>query len=229
MKIGILQTGRAPDELTDQHGDYDDMCANFIREKGDEIVHYPVLDGVLPSNVRECDAWLVTGSRFGVYENHDWIPPLEDLIREAYAKGIKLVGICFGHQIIAQALGGKVIKHDNGFGTGAMDYNWHLSDGEQQPIKLYAWHQDQVIEKSKDAEVIASSDFCKIAGLKYGEKALTVQAHPEFNKAYLDALITLRPDTYTSSEIAEQTRKALDTKIDADYVGDAMRAFIHRD
>ncbi len=101
MKIGILQAGRSPEELRDRHGDYDDMFRRFLDGQGFEFVTYPVLDGVLPNSVDDAEGWLVTGSKFGVYEDHDWIPPLEDFLRQAYAQAVPIVGIYFGHQILA--------------------------------------------------------------------------------------------------------------------------------
>ncbi|NIZ15759.1 type 1 glutamine amidotransferase, partial [Phaeobacter sp. HF9A] len=164
MKIGILQTGRAPDELKPATGDYDDMFRHLLAGQGFDFDTYPVLEGVFPDGPEAADGWLITGSKFGAYEDHDWIPPLEDLIRQIHARKMPLVGVCFGHQIIAQALGGKVEKFDGGWSVGHTDYTL---DGT--PLRLNAWHQDQVVELPAEARVIGQNDFCANAFLAYGD------------------------------------------------------------
>ncbi len=110
MQIGILQTGMAPDVLAPTMGDYPGMFARLLDGNGFSFRTYAVVKGEFPASATDCDGWLITGSRHGVYEDHPWIPPLEQLIRDAFASHVPVVGICFGHQIVAQAMGGKVEK-----------------------------------------------------------------------------------------------------------------------
>jgi GMP synthase-like glutamine amidotransferase len=187
MQIGILQTGHAPDALIARTGDYADMFRRLLDGHGFSFRTYSVVDMEFPESVRDCDGWLLTGSRHGAYEDHPFIPPLEAFIREAYAAGVPLVGICFGHQIIAQALGGRVEKHEGGWSVGPTRYRLNGSE-----IRLNAWHQDQVVVKPQGAEVVGSSPFCTNAALVYGDRAYTVQAHPEFDNAFLAELILAR-------------------------------------
>lgn len=187
MKIGILQTGRSPDELRDAFGDYDSFFHRLLAGRGFEFETWPVLDGVLPNDPGEADGWLITGSRFGVYEDHHWIAPLEAFIRYCFVKAVPMVGICFGHQIIAQAMGGKVEKFAGGWSVGRTDYEF---DGVEMPLN--AWHQDQVVEAPEGAKTIASTDFCKYAGLLYDGHALTIQPHPEFDQGAVELLLTKR-------------------------------------
>ena len=147
-----------------------------------------VLDGTLPNAPQSADGWLITGSRFGAYEDHDWIPPLEEFLRETFAAGLPIFGVCFGHQILAQALGGKVEKFPGGWSVGPAAYDSTLL-GRQTMI---AWHQDQVTERPKMAEVIGSSDFCENAILAYGDQALTIQPHPEFTADFMGDLLEAR-------------------------------------
>lgn len=187
MLIGILQTGLAPDILSPEMGDYPDMFARLLDGHGFTFRTWRVVDGEFPASVHDADGWLITGSRHGAYEDHPWIPPLEGFIRSAFAEHVPVVGVCFGHQIVAQAMGGKVERHANGWAVGATDYDF---DGET--MTLNAWHRDQVTVVPDGAKVIASNDFCTNAALLYDDRALTVQAHPEFRPEFVDGLMKTR-------------------------------------
>ena len=187
MLIGILQTGLAPETLQDANGDYPDMFARLLDGHGFSFRTWRVVEGEFPASVHDADGWLITGSRHGVYEDHAWIPPLEEFIRQAFAEHVPMVGICFGHQIIAQAMGGKVERFADGWAVGATDYDF---DGET--LTLNAWHRDQVTKVPPGAKVIATNDFCANAALLYDDRALTVQAHPEFRPEFGDGLMKTR-------------------------------------
>jgi len=187
MLIGILETGHAPEALRATAGSYPDMFRRLLAPHGFDFRSWAVVEGELPDSVHDAEAWLITGSRHGVYDDLPWIAPLEALIRQAVDEGVPVVGICFGHQIVARALGGRVEKFPGGWAVGPQDYDF---DGER--LTLNAWHQDQVIAPPAGAEVIATHPFCPYAGLRYGDRALTVQAHPEFDDAFLTGLIETR-------------------------------------
>ncbi|MDH3264954.1 MAG: type 1 glutamine amidotransferase, partial [Paracoccaceae bacterium] len=170
---------------------------------------YPVVDMEFPASVHDCEGWLITGSRHGAYEDHPFIKPLEAFIREAYAEAVPMVGICFGHQVIAQALGGRVEKFTGGWQVGPTRYR--MDDGE---LTLNAWHQDQVVEKPVEAEVAGSSPFCENAALVYGDWAYTVQAHPEFDNEFLAALILARGKGLVPDRLLAEAEAALALPID---------------
>ncbi|MDP5307600.1 type 1 glutamine amidotransferase [Paracoccus spongiarum] len=187
MRIGILQCGQSPAALKDDLGDYPDMFTRLLAGRGFEFQVWHVEAMQFPDDIHAAEGWLLTGSRHGAYEDHPFIAPLEDFVRRAFAAGVPLVGICFGHQIIAQALGGKVIKHPDGWAIGAQDY-----DFAGETVTLNAWHQDQVVAIPREARVVASNAFCENAALVYGDRAFTVQAHPEFDDAFLQGLMETR-------------------------------------
>lgn len=187
MRIGILQTGQAPDALRAEMGDYPEMFARLLADRGLEFRAYHVEGMEFPQDVHECEGWLITGSRHGAYEDHPFIRPLEDFIRRAYAARVPLVGICFGHQIIAQALGGKVERFEKGWAVGPTDYDF---GGER--ITMNAWHRDQVTELPPEATRAASNAFCENAALVYGDRAFSVQAHPEFTDRFVEGLMRTR-------------------------------------
>ncbi|NEY92185.1 type 1 glutamine amidotransferase [Tabrizicola oligotrophica] len=203
MLIGILQTGLAPEALAPAMGDYPDMFAKLLAGHGFTFRTYKVVEGEFPASVTDCDGWLITGSRHGVYEDHAWIPPLEQFIRDSFVAHVPMVGVCFGHQIIAQAMGGKVERYAGGWAVGATDYDF---GGEK--LTLNAWHRDQVTEAPTAATVIATNDFCTNAALLYDDRALTVQAHPEFRPEFVDGLMKTRGKGLVPDEVmAEATAK----------------------
>jgi len=209
MKIGILQTGHAPDMLLPDTGDYDAMMARMLDGQGFDFETYAVVDQEFPESPHAADGWLITGSKHGAYEDHPWIPPLEELIRAIHAANLPMVGICFGHQIIAQALGGKVVKHPDGWRVGATQY-----EIEGSPLTLNAWHQDQVIEAPDGAEIIGRAEGCDIAAMRIGERIYTVQPHPEYGAAFMQGLLDHRAPGVVPDPLSDHARGLLSTPTD---------------
>lgn len=220
MLIGILQTGLAPDILVDQSGDYPDMFAKLLDGNGFSFRTYRVVEGQLPASVTECEGWLITGSRHGAYEDHPWIPPLEDFIRASFAAHVPMVGVCFGHQIIAQAMGGKVEKFSGGWAVGPTDYDF---DG--QTLTLNAWHQDQVTRTPESAKVLASNEFCANAALLYDDRAFTVQAHPEFRSDFIDGLMKTRGKGLVPQGVMDKAATRLSDSLSDQTIAAQIAAF----
>ena len=221
MKIGILITGHAiPEFHEDFGGDYDAVFAHMLRGHGFEFQGYPVVDGEFPASPEAADGWLITGSKHGAYEDHDWIPPLEQLIRDIYASGRPLVGVCFGHQIVAQALGGKVEKFSGGWSIGNTTYE---IEGEEMSIN--AWHQDQVTALPEGAQVIGSSDFCANAALLYDNRIYTIQPHPEFTSRMIGQLLETRANGVVPDPIIDEAKTKLDAPIDSDKIAIRVAEF----
>ncbi len=223
MKIGILQTGHAPDAVQADGGDYPAMFARILDGQGFEFQTYDVTAMQFPAAPDDCDGWIITGSRHGAYEPHPWIAPLEQLIRDIYAAHRPLVGVCFGHQIIAQALGGTVEKFSGGWSAGKVDYQF--DDG--RTMAMNAWHQDQVTRLPKGARTIARSDFCEHAALVYGDDILTIQPHPEFDGTTIGHLIDIR-GALLPSDVLDRARAGLDQPTDAGDFANQMAQFLKR-
>ncbi len=221
MLIGILQTGRAPEALRAKHGDYPDAFARLLDGHGFSFRTWVVQDGELPDHPHDCDGWLITGSRHAAYEDHPWIPPLEEFIRRCHGAGVPLVGICFGHQIVAQAMGGKVEKFAGGWAVGRTEYDW---DG--RTVALNAWHQDQVVQVPAGAERIASHPFCENAALLYADRILTIQAHPEFTPEFARDLMEARGRGTVPDSLLDEAARHFDEPLDSDATADRIASFL---
>ncbi len=223
MKIGILLTGHAPDDMIERTGDYDRMFRKLLSGHGFDFETWAVVDGQFPPGPEAADGWLITGSRHGVYDDLPWIAPLEQLIRDIHARKLPLVGICFGHQIIARALGGRVEKFTGGWAVGPTEYE---IDGRR--MTLNAWHQDQVIKPPEGARVVGSNDFCRYAALAYGDHVWTLQPHPEFDNAFIRGLIEKRGRGVVPGPVLDAATARLETPADAAETAEFIARFFLR-
>ena len=226
MKIAVLETGVPPDPLADEFGSYPDMFAELLGPAY-ELDTFDVQTGALPDPAAH-GAYLVTGSPAGVYDPLPWIAPLMEFIRSAHDK--RMIGVCFGHQVMAQALGGEVIKSPKGWAAGLNRYDVLQSEpwtnGERK-IAIPASHQDQVVLQPPNTKVVAASDFTPFAALAWADRpAISFQFHPEFSVGYAKALIEKRYDKVNSPG---EALASLDAPNDNDRVGEWMRKFFTGD
>lgn len=223
MKIAILETGFPPGNLADEFGTYADMFERLLGD-GFEAERFDVQTGELPQP-GAYPSYLITGSPAGVYDPMPWIAPLMEFIRAA--KDSRMVGVCFGHQVMAEALGGQVIKSPKGWAAGLNRYQvlrpqpW--TNGERH-VAIPASHQDQVVVQPPATEVVTASDFTPYAALTWAERpAISFQFHPEFSPAYAKALIEKRYDKVNTPDAAIAS---LDAPNDNGLVGDWIRKFL---
>ena len=229
MRIGILETGYPPAHLVDDHGSYPDMLRRFI---GEDAARYEVFDvqtGSPPADPGAYDALFVMGSPAGVYDPLPWIAPLMDYLRAAKGR-TALVGVCFGHQVMAQAFGGEVRKSEKGWGLGLHTYEVHRAEpwmgGDIRQIALPVSHQDQVVERPPSARVVASSAFTPNAVLAYADQpAISFQCHPEFTVGYAKALVERRRGQ-VADEALERAHASLEAPNDTSRLADWIRGFL---
>ena len=195
--IGILACGDVSASLRAEFGAYSAMVKALLGDRATTI--FDVQAGELPASPTACAAYVITGSYAGIHDDHPWIEPLIAFLRASRGRA-KLVGICFGHQVMAQAFGGEVIRSPKGWGIGLHRYDLPAQapwmDGPPV-IAVPASHQDQVVAPPSGARVIARSGFTPYAGLDYGD-AISFQFHPEFSPAFANALIREEQDAYAA-------------------------------
>lgn len=214
MKIGILQTGETPAKLRGEHGNYPAMFKKMFARAGVEggFVVYDSRRGRFPKTPDVCDGYIITGSKHGVYEPLPWIAELLENIRALHRARAPLVGVCFGHQAIAQALGGKVIKSPKGWGLGL--HSWQVvraapwMSGAKKQFSLLSFHQDQVVKLPRGAVRLFGSAFCPNAGFAVGARVFSMQGHPEFVPGFCRDLTSHRADSLPPDAARAATRSA---------------------
>ena len=202
MHIGILKTDTVRPEWVGKYGEYPDMFKHLLNEAQDGL-SFSVWDaeaGVLP-NDDEIDSvcgFIITGSKSSVYDDKQWIRDLEVLIFDLHARRKKMVGICFGHQLIADELGGRTEAATSGWGVGAhlydiVDEHWCMAPAMRQ-YRVLVSHKDQVTALPEGATLLASSEFCPNAMFTIADHVFALQGHPEFLPGYSEDLMNMRRD-----------------------------------
>ncbi|MCO1335573.1 gamma-glutamyl-gamma-aminobutyrate hydrolase family protein [Microbulbifer sp. OS29] len=233
MKIGILKTDDVRKELVSEFGEYPEMFADLLRGQDPtlEFSTYEVQHGQYPSDIDDVDAYLITGSKTGVYDSKSWVSPLMDFVRKLHDQHKPTIGICFGHQLIAQALGGRAQKSDKGWGLGVHTYEMQETPSWMSEPKtefsLLVTHQDQVDELPPGGRVLASSEFCPMAMVQVDDHMLSFQAHPEFSKPYSTSLMQLRREAF-GEQVVDKGQASLQNDIHENMVAKWMLEFLRR-
>ena len=231
MRLTIIETGLPPEDLRADWPGYPAMFEALISAVDDSFTYEAVsiVRGDPLPDPAELEGIIITGSAFGVYDEVDWMSALMDFIRNAAKAGTPQFGICFGHQAMAEALGGKVVKSDKGWGVGRHTYDtperpdW-MTDGPAD-FALAVSHQDQVVAVPEGTKVTARSDFCEYAGLAYaGGTAASFQGHPEFGADFCSALHLLRRGRIGNA-LVEEALASFKEPLDSAHVAKWMAAF----
>ena len=213
MKVGILNACSPAEEVEFNAREFDNFQKLFSHVDHElTFAEYRITEGEFPQAADECDAYLITGSPKGVYDSDLWIAQLGDFIRASYAEGAKMVGVCFGHQILAHALGGYTTKSEKGWGMGPAT----LEIAQPQPWMtpplpqgdFYFCHQDQVMQLPAEAQRLAGNEFCPNGMFIIGRQVLGVQAHPEFTEPIMRKAIDA-----LSSQMEPQRLQAIEAAI----------------
>lgn len=231
-RVGLLKCGSIRRDLVGEFGDYPELFADLLGGHGIELVSFDVEHDEFPGSPSDCDGWLVSGSACSVYEPLPWIDRTRDLLAEIVTSGIPLVAVCFGHQLLAQALGGEVEKSERGWGVGVHRYDviaplpgWPEDVAQPTQLSLLASHQDQVVRVPERVTVLAASHHCPVAAFSFGQRVVAVQAHPEFSPPLSQGLIEGRREAI-GSERADAGLASLDQPIDRDSVANWFAAIL---
>ena len=233
-RVMIIETGLVPPKQRERHGSFPLMFQRMIGASDASIGYdiVSVIERKLLPDPTTLEAILITGSSAGVYDELDWIAPLEDFVRAAHEKKVPMVGVCFGHQLIAQALGGVARKSEKGWGIGRHIYDVAPGNGivDGARIALAASHQDQVITPPPGAKTILSSDFTEHAGLLYaGGTTLSVQPHPEFSVGYALACCEMAHEKGAApDDLVAAAKASLAEPLESARLGSAITRFLTR-
>ncbi|TLU90749.1 amidotransferase [Dyadobacter sediminis] len=207
MKVGLLECDHVREDLLHIAGDYRQMFPALFSKvaPGWEFVFYDVCNGHFPASAEECDVYICSGSKSSVYDQEEWILQLKQFVKDIYQSEKKYIGVCFGHQMLGEALGGKVQKSDSGWCVGVHSFqiikkeNW--MQPEQDSLNLLMMCQDQVVKLPPESILLAQSENCPNAMFRVGERMLGIQAHPEFPKIYDKALMELRTERIGQAKV----------------------------
>jgi GMP synthase-like glutamine amidotransferase len=219
VKIALLQCDYVVKELQPEHGDIPDLFKNLFDRVAPEVILdvFNVTIGEYPDPVDQYDGFISSGSRYSVYDNDLWILRFKEFVRELYDHGRKFVGICFGHQMIAEALGGKCEKSDQGWGVGIKEVMIHKKMSWMQPeidsYRMIVSHADQVTALPENADVLGGNSHCPCSIYMVGENFLGIQAHPEFTPAFEKDIMEIRKDRI-GQKIIDRAIPTLNEKTD---------------
>jgi GMP synthase-like glutamine amidotransferase len=233
VNIGLLACDDVPERLRHIAGGYQDMFDALLRPHVPDLTltRFEACKGEMPATPAACDAWLCTGSRFSVYDELEWIGALKSFVKDVHGAGKPFVGICFGHQVLAEALGGSVQKAEQGWGIGVLDMQIVQPEPWMQPLrehcKLQYMHGDQVQRLPADSTLLAAAPHCPVAMFRVGETMLGIEGHPEFPAAYEEALLRARRERIGASHV-DAALATLAMATDHDVAGRWIANFIER-
>ena len=228
QRIGLLVVGHVDPKSQHIAGDYPELFGSLLTPLGIDLVIYNLDEGQFPNSTKECDGWICSPSRLSTYDDVPWLADVEELLRRIIAEEAPYVGICFGHQLLAQALGGKVEKSPAGWGVGIREFQvvkqLRWMQPHQSRVRLIGSHQDQVSQLPGGAELLFRSDYCHNGGFAIGTRAWTIQVHPEFIPPLADHLLAGRIGLIGAERVAE-ARASLTGPLDRKLVAHWMSTF----
>ena len=229
LRIGLLVCDHVRPEFIRISGDYEDMFRRLFADDDDvEVVAYDAVNGELPADPAQVDAWMTTGSRHSVNDDLSWIRDLEGFVRKVADAGVPFVGICFGHQLIAKALGGSVVRSDHGWGIGVQEVEVNEDLGLGDSYRVLTSYQDQVATLPPGGEILGWNEHCPVSVMSVGSTILGIQGHPEFEAAYSAALMESRRGNLIPEETVDAGLASLGDEPDGERLAAWILDYIER-
>jgi GMP synthase-like glutamine amidotransferase len=233
MKICLLENDTVDSDMSSRYAGYGAMFQKLFQSIGCdwEFTYFKTFSNHFPTHYDTFDAVLLTGSRADSFSDETWVVTLREHVSSLIAIKKPLLGICFGHQLIAKCMGAQVARAPQGWGMGCMHYDWHhqhapyLTDRPDH-VALLASHQDQVFALPPGAKLLASSMFCPIAAYTVDNHIFCVQAHPEFDTQYCTYLLDKRRSQMPEADYTT-AKTSLRNSHDGAFIARAMAAFLH--
>lgn len=227
--IGLLLCDRVREKYKAEHGEYSKMFRKLLPNH--EFRDYECYKGEIPDSPEECGVWMATGSLHSVYDDIQWVKDLLDFVKRIYYSESKYIGVCFGHQLLGQALGGKVEKAKNGWCVGVHSLDVSQSVEWMQPFadkyNILMMCQDQVVRLPENSTVLGSNENCPVAMFTVGDNMLGIQGHPEFSKAYDRAIFEDRVERIGKEKV-DLALESLDRDVNRDLLVKWIEKFILR-
>jgi GMP synthase-like glutamine amidotransferase len=226
--IGFLNAYHYESDPYTYQKQYAPMAMDYLNKYlSNGVKEYAVGLGTFPQDIRECEGWIISGSPASCYDQESWILKLIDFVKECHKNKVKVLGICFGHQLLAHALGGNVERSSKGWGVGIRDFkivdNIKWSNGNKEDVSLLFFHQDQVVKLPSNAKLIASDDFCPNQMFSIEDHILGIQGHPEFTKEY--SKFRCDSNAQKIGEAYELSITSLSKETDDEYFGNIIKSF----
>lgn len=229
MRIGLLECDEVTGRFATVSGGYREMFATLLPAA--RFSYYPAHQGELPAAPGECDAWICTGSRYSVYDKHAWIDALFAFVRRIEKSRTPFAGICFGHQVLAQALGGEVAKAKQGWAVGVLPLEILEHEPWMDPgkpvVRIQHMHQDQVQRLPQGSVLLGRSPHCEVGMFRVGETMLGIEGHPEFTPEFTEALIRARRERI-GAEKSDAALRTVRGPNDGPLVGRWIARFLSR-
>lgn len=232
MKLIVLRAGDAAAPVAARRGEF---FSWIKREVGDtfpgELVEHDVrIDAPLPS-AKGAAGYIITGSSSSVTERAPWMLRTEALIRDIADAGTPLFGICFGHQLVGQALGGRVAKNPRGREIGTVEVRVLPHDprdpilaGLGESFTANHTHVDSVVELPPGARVLAHTDLEPHAAFAIGDAIKCVQFHPEIDGDAMRGYIEARAHLIAGE--GRDPQSILAGAVDAPHGAETLRNFV---
>ena len=174
--------------------------------------------GELPPEDAPLDGVVLTGSVASANDALTWVDALAERVRRWHVERVPMAGLCFGHQLIARALGGRVGPSPGGWRLGVATTRYAQAMPWMQPpreaLTLFAAHGEQVLEPPPGATVLGGDAFAPVGACALGEHVFTTQYHPELPREFLQGVLREHAAEYAPDEL-ERTRAALEQPVDA--------------